>query len=156
MIVETYLPYRDHLGVLRGYARELRARLFRPGRSVVGVHSERAPHACVLVRKRCARERGLPVVADGDQPLHSRARGGGDHLRHLGEQALVGEMTVGVYEHQQTSLPAGTGFSGETMTTSPSAVTAQSSMPWLSMPRSLAGLRLATTTTCLPTISSGV
>ena len=50
--------------------------------------------------------------------------------------------------------PAGMGAAGRTNASIPSAEAA-SSMPWLSTPRSVAGARLATTTTCVPTSVAG-
>ena len=154
-IVQPDLPHRDHLGMRRERA-EFAEGVPVPLVRVVRVHAEGAPHSLVRLREGETGKRRGSVIAHGDDVREPVGGHGRDDVLRLGCEPLVGEMAMGVDEHQQTSLPAGTRFSGATSTTSPSADTAQSSMPWLSMPRSLAGLRLATTTTCLPTISSGV
>lgn len=56
--------------------------------------------------------------------------------------------------HQLISAPAGISFSGFTRARFPSASSAQRIIPSDSIPASLAGLRLVTTITFLPTISS--
>src|SRR5262249_56190511 len=74
---------------------------------------------------------------------------------HAGEHARASEAALDAFGpdegvwHYRTTDPDATGSSGRRRTTrSPSA--AASSIPWLSTPRSFAGSRFATTTTCRP------
>ena len=57
--------------------------------------------------------------------------------------------------YQHTFEPAATSFSGLSTTSEPAPSSATSIIPWDSTPRSLAGFRLATTTTFRPTRSAG-
>src|SRR5690606_6580183 len=81
-----------------------------------------------------------------------------DNLLDVVAKALVIQMGVGVNElqrHHFTLLPDGRALSGWMMARVPSGPEAASSMPLETWPLSLAGFKLATTTTCLPTKEAG-
>ncbi|OPZ64399.1 MAG: hypothetical protein BWY85_01178 [Firmicutes bacterium ADurb.Bin506] len=77
---------------------------------------------------------------------------------HAFDVGVVIEVAVGVDQHAYfTLLPLDMGLSGVSVasTIGSPVVDAASSMPLDTSPRSLAGLRFATTTICLPTRSAG-
>src|SRR6185503_1787169 len=93
-----------------------------------------------------------------DQALDPRGPGARDHLVAVGIEVLQRQVGVAVAEQGRyfTFQPGGTGSSVVRMYGWPPASEAASSIPCETTPLSLAGLRLATTTTVLPTSDSGL
>lgn len=99
--------------------------------------------------------RGLERVAHVDHARDTNGSGSLHRLLDIRLELRVIEMRVRVDEfdaHQRTSVPAGM-LTSSTLRPLPSL--AARIIPSETTPRSLAGLRLATSTTCLPTSSSG-
>ena len=99
--------------------------------------------------------RGLERVAHVDHARDANGSGSLHRLLDIRLELRVIEMRVRVDEfdaHQRTSVPAGM-LTSSTLRPLPSL--AARIIPSETTPRSLAGLRLTTSTTCLPTSSSG-
>ena len=113
---------------------EVRAVVFR---AEITVHA--------AVRRRVPRK---------DDGLHPRRP---NTLPFRGEVVtFVRKMRVNIEITHLTVPPLAIAFSGETRLRFPSLSSAQRIMPSERTPRNLTGFKLATTTTRLPTISSGV
>ena len=150
MIIEPDFADRDAFGAFREFEK-LGARIAGKALTVVGVNADRKVNIFVRFRNIAAFA-GRNGVATDRNYLFEPVR---IHIRDdfFGVEVRVGKVRVRVDQH--TSVPASASFSGATRQ-SLSSVAAQSSIPRLSIPRILRGARLATTTTLLPTISSGV
>src|SRR4029077_6083110 len=128
-----------------------------PGGRLMGVDSQGAPD----VRMAMTEGEDLLGLIQPDrrhQEAADAALAGGVQgpLPLVRRQAL--QMAVGVDENAhrfyRTRVPLGTATAGCSSTGLPSSEAART-MPFDSTPMSLAGWRVATTTTCLPTSSSG-
>ncbi len=161
MIVQTDLPYRpDRRGRGGLCAYEVSSNLGpigKPG-GLMGVDANR--EACCRPQNLESRGLGgLLLVAgreDAERVIHAGGAGPFDDRVEVTGEHLVGEMAVRVdHARYRTREPSGGGASNPTTTGAPPSGLAASTMPLDSMPMSLAGFRLATTTRVRPTSDSG-
>ena len=150
VIIESDFAYRD---AFRAFCEREKfiGRIAGKPLTVVGVNADREIHVVVRFGNRFALPRRFGIERHGDYIFKSVRRHIADYS--IGVKTRIGKVRVRIDQH--TSVPASASFSGVTrQSLSPSA--AQSNIPRLSIPRILRGARLVTTTTLLPTISSGV
>ena len=153
MEIETDLPHRDGPGrseqVLEGLQVPILVEVLR----LVRVQPHGRVEPFVLLRH----VDGEPGVFErrprNEDPFHSRRERPRDDFPTLGGREHL-HVAVRVADHF-TRVPGGTSASGTRITGSPlSASDAASTIPSDSSPMSLAGCRLATTTTVFPTSAS--
>ena len=155
-IIQTDLAHGHHAR-LRQHAFQLGFRFIRPGFGLMRMHAHRTIHAFVFFGKRHDAAARFQVASSQNAAPDASLRHALHHLRQVVLKSLVFQMTMRIKQVHRISAPSSTpGSTVTSFSVLSCASEVQRIMPSLRMPRSLAGLRLATTTTCLPTISSGV
>ena len=97
---------------------------------------------------------GVPGRQDAEHPIESGHSGPLDDRGQIFRKCVIREVAVRI-EHQRTRVPGGGGgSSNRTSDGLPPSRLAASTIPFDSTPISLAGFKLATTTTVRPTRSS--
>ena len=154
-IIQANLPHGHHTR-LRKHPFQLGFRFIRPGPGLVRMHAHRAVHTLMLPGQRHDMAAGFQVAARKHAAPDAGLRHALHHLRKVVLKILALQMTMRIKQVHRISAPSST--PGSTVTSFnvlSCASEAQRIMPSLRIPRSFAGLRLLTRTTCLPTISSG-
>ena len=154
VIIQPDLPHRQAF-----FMRAERRKFFQAllGNALFGVRMDARGEVHLFVcfgEFRRAVRRGQ-IVARAHRQVHALVPHAGNHIVKIAEFFVI-QVAVRIDKHQKISLPSSISRSGFKRESSPFSFSAHKIIPSLTMPQSLAGLRLVTITTFLPTISSGV